>query len=223
MSASGETNSAFLANDLCRDCGICCDGVLFTYVDLTDDEADALAGKGLGIYRDEKGRPVFNLRCNRFGEQGCTLYADRPKTCKAYHCDLTRSVMNETISYEEAKTQVQALKESSMWLLANAPTEMAAAPEKSEESDELPEVLSLAFLKKAKPDKPQATSLRNTLFQAFRYFDKKNESDKAGGQSFSEDDREYILRAFEHLKRVDRYFGKTRLLVRYGGLVQTLR
>ena len=218
MTDSFESNSAFLANDLCRDCGICCDGVLFTYVELSEDEAGALAGKGLDIYRNEKDKPVFNLRCNRFGEQGCTLYQDRPKTCQAYYCDLTRAVMNESISFEDARTQVMDLKQSSAWLLENAPEEIDLMQEGKEEEGEMPEILSLAFLKKANTDTPEANGLRNTLYKALRYFDS-----KPWPQSFTELEQEFAFRAFEHLKRVDRYFGKTRLLVKYAGLVQKLR
>ncbi len=220
MTISSGINSAFLANDLCRACGICCDGVLFTYVELSEEEAEALKDRGLGIYRDDKNRPVFDLRCNRFGEQGCTLYGDRPKTCKSYHCDLTRAVMNESVSFDEAKAQVDMLKESGTWLLENAPVAATVSKEEGEETDPLPEVLSLSFLKKVNASKPKASSpsLRDTLFKALRYFDEKGDP-----KSLTESEKDFVMRAFEHLKRIDRHFGKTRLFVRFASLVQSLR
>ena len=62
--------------ELCRDCGLCCDGSLFWAIPMDPDE-DA------PVDLDEHGR--LCQPCARF--QGtCTIYADRPRACRAFNC-----------------------------------------------------------------------------------------------------------------------------------------
>ena len=205
MPTPAADNSAILANDLCRDCGICCDGILFTSVDVTAEEADRLADAGLGIVGDDRGKLRFYLSCARLGEKGCTLYADRPAKCQAYYCNLTRGVMNETVEYAQAQETVLETKRSSAWLMANAPEGAVELRAESKNPQNPAEVL---------PSK----SIRELLTYCHLFLNQ-----VASERTLAENEQAYVLAAFEHLKRIDRQFGKTRLLVKYAELVQALR
>ena len=64
------------AEDLCMSYGLCCDGSLFWSVPVEP-------GEDAPVDLDEEGR--LCQPCTRF--QGtCTIYADRPKACRAFDC-----------------------------------------------------------------------------------------------------------------------------------------
>lgn len=205
MPAPTADNSAILANDLCHDCGICCDGILFTSVDVTAEEADRLVDAGLGIVGYDRGKLRFDLSCARLGEKGCTLYADRPAKCQAYHCSLTRAVMNETVAYAQAQQTVAETKRSSSWLMANAPKGAVKLRAESKNPQRPDDIAS-------------CKSIRELLTYCHLFLNR-----TASERALDDDEQAYILAAFEHLKRIDREFGKTRLLVKYAELVQALR
>lgn len=80
------------AASLCVSCGLCCDGTLFGFVPVTDDEADTLQHR-LPMHRDEEsGESQFSQCCVALGTGGCGLYADRPIVCSSYQCSLLRRV-----------------------------------------------------------------------------------------------------------------------------------
>src|SRR5919107_3516854 len=71
-------------SDLCRDCGLCCDGSLFHNVELGDDEVEAAAANRLQPLADEHGAR-FLLPCPRFCGT-CAIYPSRPRRCREYRC-----------------------------------------------------------------------------------------------------------------------------------------
>lgn len=77
-------NSA--GSDLCRDCGLCCDGSLFDGVDLGGEEVDAAAANGLRPIAGPDGAQ-FRLPCPRFIGI-CGIYPGRPLRCRQYSCHL---------------------------------------------------------------------------------------------------------------------------------------
>jgi Fe-S-cluster containining protein len=80
------------ASRLCRSCGLCCNGTIFDYVPVTDEESERLVRR-LPMQPDdgERGRH-FELGCPALGKRGCGVYADRPISCSSFRCKLLRKV-----------------------------------------------------------------------------------------------------------------------------------
>lgn len=78
------------AEDLCRACGLCCDGTLFDVVKLeADDDARRLSKLGLPIKVSRGKVPVarFPQPCAALcTDRSCRLYADRPWQCRTFEC-----------------------------------------------------------------------------------------------------------------------------------------
>ena len=91
-----------LTQSLCLSCGLCCDGTLFSEVPLkpTDDIA-AFAAKGLQISVGAGSR-TLKQPCPAHKSCACTVYADRPSTCRAYQCVLLKRIERNEISRDAA-------------------------------------------------------------------------------------------------------------------------
>jgi len=107
-----------LSNDfvsqLCPQCGLCCNGVLFADVELRKgDDAQRLGELGLPL--EKKGRQhVFTQPCACFDGRLCRIYNECPKSCRTFECGLLKRVQAgelgagaalETIA--QAKRQVE--------------------------------------------------------------------------------------------------------------------
>lgn len=68
--------------DLCLDCGLCCDGSLFWAVPVA-------AVDPAPVPRDAEGR--LRQPCPRFDGR-CTIYAERPAACRAFDCRVLQIV-----------------------------------------------------------------------------------------------------------------------------------
>ncbi len=95
-------------DQLCPNCGLCCDSTLFADVELrAGDDPKRLAKLGLSIARKDdedeheneedlikKGRNklAFAQPCARFDGKFCGMYADRPKRCRLFECGLLKKV-----------------------------------------------------------------------------------------------------------------------------------
>ncbi len=80
-------------DQLCPNCGLCCDGTLFADVELrTGDDAKQLAKLGLALKRKEPSKTAFTQPCGCFDGRLCTIYADRPKRCWLFECGLLKKV-----------------------------------------------------------------------------------------------------------------------------------
>jgi Fe-S-cluster containining protein len=79
-------------SQLCPNCGLCCNGVLFADVELRkNDDAQRLAELGLSLKR--KGRKqAFAQPCACFDGALCRIYSERPTYCRAFECGLLKSV-----------------------------------------------------------------------------------------------------------------------------------
>jgi len=105
-------------DQLCSNCGLCCDGVLFADVELRKgDDVQRLAELGLSL--EKKGRKqAFAQPCACFDGTLCRVYAERPKRCRTFDCGLLKRVQAgelgadavlETIA--QAKHQVEKVCE----------------------------------------------------------------------------------------------------------------
>jgi Fe-S-cluster containining protein len=102
-------------DQLCPNCGLCCNGVLFADVELRKgDDPGRLAELGLAL--GMKGSKLaFAQPCTCFDGKLCGIYADRPKRCRTFECGLLKRVQTNELDAEAAlktiaKTKRQAEK-----------------------------------------------------------------------------------------------------------------
>jgi hypothetical protein len=76
--------------DLCQQCGLCCDGSLFSHITMTAPEREFVESLGLVVESD--GNEVWATEpCPAFVEGCCSLYErGRPATCITYECGLLK-------------------------------------------------------------------------------------------------------------------------------------
>jgi len=83
------------ANELCLECGLCCNGVIFADVKLQpDDDARRLGALGLPVSIPQSGRrnPYFKQPCAALDGCRCWIYAQRPQYCRQFECALLKQV-----------------------------------------------------------------------------------------------------------------------------------
>lgn len=86
---------------LCLSCGLCCDGTLFRYVPLEPKEARRLAGR---VTPCEGG---MEQPCRALDGVHCTVYDDRPTTCRAFRCLALQQLEADVITADDAHEFVQ--------------------------------------------------------------------------------------------------------------------
>ncbi len=88
--------------ELCMSCGFCCNGVLLVSTILETDEAELVTQPGLNFYQ-KKGEYVgFYQPCPCLKDSKCSVYAQRPRACRNYQCELLKEHLQGTISFKEA-------------------------------------------------------------------------------------------------------------------------
>ena len=91
---------------LCIDCGLCCDGTMYSTVEINEtDRLARLQKKGFNLLLQD-GKSVFEQPCTAFGSGCCSIYAQRPAMCRAYRCALLRKHDANEISTDEAKALI---------------------------------------------------------------------------------------------------------------------
>jgi len=95
-------------SDLCQACGFCCDGTLFGGLRLTEDEARAVARVRLPIFQGEDG-PTLLMPCPAHVGT-CTIYDERPSTCRTYQCQLIDRLEQGDLDFESALRRVERLR-----------------------------------------------------------------------------------------------------------------
>jgi len=82
-----------LIEQLCPNCGLCCDSTLFRDAELQrDDNAERLAELGLSLEKKGRGKLIFTQPCACFDGKRCGIYADRPERCQTFECGLLKRV-----------------------------------------------------------------------------------------------------------------------------------
>lgn len=88
-------------SQLCPQCAMCCNGVLFKDVELQPgDDAAKLRQLGLPFARSRKLK--FPQPCAALGGCRCQIYSDRPARCRDFECALLKSVAAGETSVIEA-------------------------------------------------------------------------------------------------------------------------
>lgn len=91
---------------LCRACGLCCDGTLFDFVKLErGDDAGKLKALGLPVSFSRGKTPVarFPQPCSALCEdRTCRLYSGRPQQCRTFECKLFKNAKAGRITFAAA-------------------------------------------------------------------------------------------------------------------------
>ena len=95
---------------LCPQCGLCCNGVLFADVELRKgDDAQRLAE--LGLLLEKKGRQrAFAQPCACFDGKLCRIYNERPKRCRTFECGLLKRVQAGELGADAALETIAQAK-----------------------------------------------------------------------------------------------------------------
>jgi hypothetical protein len=136
------------AEILCLSCGLCCDGTLFAAVPLLPEEVDTSTRLSLRVLPKVDGGHVAQLPCSALHGLRCSVYTERPRTCRVYRCDLLSALDSDEVSVEEAQVMVRQVKDAASRLAQQiAPGDEGVAPlrtrawaqHRSEQGQPLPE------------------------------------------------------------------------------------
>ena len=80
-------------DQLCPNCGLCCDSTLFADVELrAGDDRQFLQKAGIKFCKKGKTKVAFAQPCACFDGKFCKIYEDRPKRCRLFECGLLKKV-----------------------------------------------------------------------------------------------------------------------------------
>lgn len=91
---------------LCRSCGLCCDGALFTFVKLDATEAIQARSSQLTIVQRDDGNDALPQRCSALRGRDCAVYETRPAPCVRYECMLLIALRGGEASMIDAQAVV---------------------------------------------------------------------------------------------------------------------
>ncbi|MDP1545628.1 MAG: hypothetical protein Q8L87_06360 [Anaerolineales bacterium] len=96
------------ANTLCKSCGLCCSGHLFSWVRLNAPELDPVEKLGLNVIRNDPRQRGFTQPCPVWNGV-CAVYTspDYPRNCKSYKCKALKQLLDENITLPEALSVIQ--------------------------------------------------------------------------------------------------------------------
>lgn len=94
-----------IPSELCTSCGLCCNGALFDYGPLDDDERDTARRTGMRVIEAED-ETAFGLPCPQLDGCRCQIYLERPRTCRAYRCETLRAAEDGKLSMDGALARI---------------------------------------------------------------------------------------------------------------------
>jgi hypothetical protein len=102
-------------SELCLQCGLCCDGTLFAFIKLEEDELEYVESLGLAVgERTQDGTFISPEPCPALQDGSCSLYVrGRPRTCIGYRCGLLQQYVDGQAGLADAFTVIQLV-----WSLA---------------------------------------------------------------------------------------------------------
>lgn len=115
-------SSAQVIGQLCLQCGMCCNGVLFRDVELQPgDDAQKLLRLGMPVKvakasatrnpKPETRNQKFNQPCVALGSDcKCRIYAERPSRCRQFECAVLLGVMAGEASAEDALKLIRSTR-----------------------------------------------------------------------------------------------------------------
>ncbi len=107
-----EYSRASEATALCKACGLCCNGHLFSWVRLKAVELTPLQKLGLNVIRSDPRQRGFTQPCPMWNGE-CTIYESPhyPRGCDSYRCKLLRELLDESVSLPKALRVVKQAME----------------------------------------------------------------------------------------------------------------
>jgi Fe-S-cluster containining protein len=99
-----------LGSTLCLQCGLCCDGSLFSDVELANDrEASRLELSGVNIEEadEDEQHPLLLQPCTALRGMKCSIYKARPECCRTFECQLLQQVSRGITSPKKAMTVIR--------------------------------------------------------------------------------------------------------------------
>jgi uncharacterized protein len=98
-------------DQLCLNCGLCCDGALFADVELrSGDDPARLTRLGLAIAKKGRRKLAFAQPCACFDGKHCKIYHDRPGQCRLFECGLLKKVNAGNMKVESAMKTISEAK-----------------------------------------------------------------------------------------------------------------
>ncbi|MBV6392770.1 MAG: hypothetical protein KPEEDBHJ_01997 [Anaerolineales bacterium] len=87
---------------LCKACGLCCSGHLFSWVRLNASELDVIEKLGITVIRDDPRQRGFLQPCPMW-DGTCRIYTfpEYPKSCARYKCKVFRQLEEGDVSLQE--------------------------------------------------------------------------------------------------------------------------
>lgn len=104
------SSSPSALESLCRRCGLCCDGTLFSRVPVSAEDAARLALHGVEVASRPDGSLALPQRCAALHGMDCSVYGDRPARCRSYHCNLYAALADGEVDPEEAWRVIEEAK-----------------------------------------------------------------------------------------------------------------
>ena len=91
---------------LCPNCGLCCNGVLFADVELQKgDDTGRLTGLGLPL-KKKGAKRVFVQPCACFDGKLCKIYDGRPARCRTFECGLLKRIQTGDMEVKAALKRI---------------------------------------------------------------------------------------------------------------------
>lgn len=106
-----EYSRAFEATELCKACGLCCSGHLFSWVRLKAIELTPLERLGVRVIRNDPRQRGFLQPCPMWTGT-CKIYDSHhyPSGCRSYNCKLLRELLDESVELDQALRVVKQAK-----------------------------------------------------------------------------------------------------------------
>lgn len=95
------------SQQLCLQCGLCCDGSLFSAVELQrPDRVEQLKSLGMRV-RVYQARHRMLQPCSALNGCECRLYAERPKYCRDFHCEVLKGFQSGALTEAAALKKIR--------------------------------------------------------------------------------------------------------------------
>lgn len=96
---------------ICADCGLCCDGTLFSLSTVPSGERQSVEAAGLAV-EEIDGVPAFRQPCRQLCGTRCQIYPQRPPSCRKFRCRTLRNLDAGEIDAAEAGRRIATAREA---------------------------------------------------------------------------------------------------------------
>jgi Fe-S-cluster containining protein len=96
---------------LCLACGLCCNGVLYSQVNVEPEHVPLVSTLGLTVEEFDDHSVGFRQPCVLYQQNRCSAYPHHPPACKAYRCALLRKYEAGDATLDDGLAIVNQVKE----------------------------------------------------------------------------------------------------------------